>query len=275
MRSIAALIRRRPLVAYYVLTFGISWLVWSPMVIKPENTAIVTPVTMVGAFGPLLAALIGIRTREGRAGVRAWRAAIFRWRVPVAYYAATLLLPFALVFLGYGLFQLLGGAAPEGWTPPPWFTYPILFLLVFFLGGGQEEPGWRGFALLRLEARFSPLVASLILGVLWAFWHLPLFFVPASSQSAAGFPFGAYLVGTTALAVIFTWQFHRTQGSVLLAMALHAGLNAALNWVPILGTGGPVSLFVCIVAVECLVAGALIVVGRLWTRAADQPAPQG
>jgi len=88
--------------------------------------------------------------------------------------------------------------------------------------------------------------------------------VPGSSQSGIGFPFGWYVVHVIAVAVIFTWLFNRTRGSVFLAMLLHAGLNAAPGWIPVLAKEGLLSLLLCFILVEWVLAGALIVGWRLW-----------
>jgi len=103
--------------------------------------------------------------------------------------------------------------------------YPVQFLFVLVLGGGQEELGWRGVALPRLQAACGGTVASLVIGVVWAVWHLPLFAIPASSQY--GQAFLPYAVAVLASSVVLTWLFNATGGSVLLAMVFHASVNAS------------------------------------------------
>jgi hypothetical protein len=95
--------------------------------------------------------------------------------------------------------------------------------------------------------------------VLWALWHLPLFFTPASSQSGSQMPFLLYVPHTVALSVIFTWLFNSARQSVLLAILLHGGLNAITGWVPIHARGGPISLFAWLVLVEWVLATVLLV----------------
>ena len=111
-------------------------------------------------------------------------------------------------------------------------SYPFLFVAIFFGGGPLgEEIGWRGFALPRLQARFGPLRASLILGLLWAFWHLPHFLTsaqrggPGMSLSVLYFNLPVFLVMVVALSIVFTWVFNRTEGSLFIAMLLHASIN--------------------------------------------------
>lgn len=94
---------------------------------------------------------------------------------------------------------------------------------MFLIGGGNEELGWRGFALPRLQEGYTDLTASLVIGFLWFLWHLPLFFVEGSSQ--VGVPLYYYGVAVVALSVVFTWLYNKTDRSVLLPMVLHASVN--------------------------------------------------
>ena len=106
----------------------------------------------------------------------------------------------------------------------------LLFLSNFIHGGLSEEPGWRGFALPRLQARFSPLVSSLILGVIWAVWHAPARFggVEAKSVEDTGVEWMLIVL----LSIIFTWLYNRTKGSVLVGALLHASMNATGHFLP-------------------------------------------
>ena len=101
--------------------------------------------------------------------------------------------------------------------------YPILFLYVFLVGGGNEELGWRGVALPRLQRSYPALVASLFIGVVWFAWHLPLFLVAGSSQ--AGVPVYYYTLAVVALSVVFTWLYNETGGSALMTVVLHESVN--------------------------------------------------
>jgi membrane protease YdiL (CAAX protease family) len=101
--------------------------------------------------------------------------------------------------------------------------------LIFFVGGGQEELGWRGFALPRLLTMYSPVVASIILGLAWSFWHVPLFFSPHAIQNQI--PFFWYVLNTIFFSGILT-NIHQHNKNVILPMIAHAGLNAIGNYSP-------------------------------------------
>ncbi|MFX0052612.1 MAG: CPBP family intramembrane glutamic endopeptidase [Candidatus Hermodarchaeota archaeon] len=134
----------------------------------------------------------------------------------------------------------------------------VVTILFFFLmncihGGLSEEPGWRGFALPRLQARFSPLVTSLILGVFWAVWHAPARFggVEAMSLEDTLINFVLILLVT----VIFTWFYNRTKGSILAPALLHASMNTT-------GAFLPGSLVALILILACMVF--FIFLDRMW-----------
>jgi len=133
------------------------------------------------------------------------------------------------VILLYNQFSGLP-AVPVLSTNTPAFNSPLelvprivlLFLIVGIVNG--EELAWRGFALPRLQAKYNALTSSLILGVLWAVFHLPLFFTVTGS-SQAGWSFSNFLVTTVALTVLYTWMYNNTRGSVLMAYLFHAAAN--------------------------------------------------
>ena len=117
-------------------------------------------------------------------------------------------------------------------------TYLATLSLLLVLGGGQEEPGWRGFALPRMQVSMGPLAASVVLGVLWGLWHLPVFILVPGYNSAgadvasiAGSVFVFTALGTVGQSLLLTWLFNHTGGSVLLAVLAHASLDAATGLV--------------------------------------------
>jgi len=254
------LIRRYPLVTFFVFAYALSWILWIPVVAAGQQVSPVAGLLLIiiGGFGPFLSAIIVTAIVQRKAGLRELRNRIFKWRVGIIWYLFVLSSPIVFALASYCLYILLGGAPQDLSGLQPWYNYFPAILYVFFLGGGQEEPGWRGFALPRLQAKYSALVASVILGLFWAFWHFPLFFSAVSSQSSL--PFVWYLPHCIALAIIFTWIYNGTGGSVLLAMMFHAGLNAVTSWIPISATEGAISQFVAMVIVEWLIVIILILV---------------
>jgi uncharacterized protein len=139
--------------------------------------------------------------------------------------------------MALGPLILPGGLASLlGLGPGYLLTYLSSYVLVVILGGPLfEEPGWRGFALPRLQPLHGPLVGTLILGLLWALWHLPEFLVPSWAESSGGSGFLAivilaivkFVVIATAFAIIITWVFNNTKGSVFMAMLVHASIDTS------------------------------------------------
>ena len=137
------------------------------------------------------------------------------------------------MLLAVAMHVALGGTIGRS----PSFGHMLLaavnFLLVLLLGGLLcEEFGWRGYALPALQERYSWRVASLILGVIWGLWHLPLFYIANTAQSHI--PFALFMVNTVALSVLFAWLFNRTKGSVLPALVLHTAVNAWAWVIPVM-----------------------------------------
>jgi membrane protease YdiL (CAAX protease family) len=262
---------RHPVASFFVIAYAISWGIWSPLVVGGWGRDGMADVLMLaGGFGPPLAAALVVWATEGPAGVRHWAGQILRWRVNIGWYLVAL---FGLLVLGYvsfGVYLLMGGAAGANWQLRPWYAYPLTLAAFLFIGGGQEEPGWRGFALPRLQERYGPLAASLIVGVLWAVWHAPLFLWPGSDQAAI--PFTLYLPALVAFSVILAWLFNGTGGSVLLPMLMHAALNVSTAPAPLpLHPGQQTGPFfgTVQVAVYWLAAATLVVLyrpRRLWKK---------
>lgn len=209
-----SLVKRHPLIAFFVLTLALSWWPW----ILYAFGLYAAP---IASFGPFLAALVVLAITQGKSGIGGLLRRMVRWRVGIRWYAVALLLPVGIALAATALNVLLGAQAPSaadlgGWTGL--FSTFAVVLLIPGIGGAWEEPGWRGFALPRLQAGRSALVASLILGAVWALWHLPL--VVATGQMG-----GWDIVIIMAWTLVLTWVYNGTGGSVLIVMLFHAMFN--------------------------------------------------
>jgi membrane protease YdiL (CAAX protease family) len=211
MSYLVSLIRRHPLISFFVLAYALSW--W-PIAFYAAG---LSPSTII-SFGPFLAALVVLAATQGKTGVVGLLRRIVRWRVGLRWYAVALLLPVVVTAAAAALNVLLLGAkasssvAELGGLTGLFSTFALL-LLIPGIGGSWEEPGWRGYALPRLQTARSALFASLILGVVWAFWHLPLFITGQAPWSDIVF----IIVWT----ITFTWVFNNAAGSVLIVVLMH------------------------------------------------------
>jgi membrane protease YdiL (CAAX protease family) len=212
------------LVVYFGLTFAISWSILIPALsVLPE--ARLTLFYILAAFGPFLSAVITTWISKGRAELRQWLRQAFRLRIPIILYlAGVLLLPLVIGVLHYGLYRVLGGDSDFS-TSLPWYLYLFNLLLVTLLYGGNEEPGWRGYALPALLERVHPVLAAIILGAIHTAWHLPLL-------SQYGTTFWWYLFNLVPLTFVLNWLYLKSRKSVIPVMLLHASTNVIGNFVP-------------------------------------------
>jgi membrane protease YdiL (CAAX protease family) len=236
-----------PLIAYFVLAFGLMWLFVVPLGLSRSHGSGVLPydlsegfgntLYLLGTFiGPTVAALIVTGVTEGRAGVARLLKRFVQWRVRPRWYLVALGINLVIWLLAYAALmgpELLVAAASHWSLLLSTFLPLVAFGMIF--PSIAEEPGWRGFALPRLQQRHGPVVASLILGSLHGLWHLPALM----TQNFGPLPLANYVpfMLTAALAtVIYTWVYNHTGGSVLLAILLHAASNATAGWISTLFT---------------------------------------
>jgi membrane protease YdiL (CAAX protease family) len=211
---VADAMRRRPLTAFFVLAFAYSWSLSLVYLATGSGPAILS-------CGPTLAALTVLPVTKGRAGVRELCRAMLKWRVARRWWAIALLAPIAVTSLATALNVALGAEMPSADDLGNWTTVlptALLILCVPAIGGAWEEPGWRGVALPGLLARQSALRASLVLGVLWSLWHVPVFLTGDQHWSD--------LALVMAVTVVLTWLFENAGASVLIAMVFHALNNS-------------------------------------------------
>jgi uncharacterized protein len=216
------LLRRHPLVVFFVLALGATWATWVPRAAGSSMGALGVLSTWTVAIVAVLTAVV---TGGGRA-LSELAARLVTWRVGWRWYLLVLLGPALFSLTTAGVFVVLGGtwsgAVPD-FLAGNLGLLPLFILIAAFTDGLGEELGWRGFALPRLLLRHAPWGASLLLGLLWATWHLPLLWT--QGRALYGQPFWLLLLDLEARAIIFTWVFLRTRGSVLVAVLLHATTN--------------------------------------------------
>jgi membrane protease YdiL (CAAX protease family) len=185
---------------------------------------------LLGTFAPAFVAL-GLTARaEGRDGVRALLGRMFHWQVRARWYVFAVGY-FAAIKLAVALLhRWVTGAWPR-FGELPWYLMLAATVFSTVVGGQSgEELGWRGYALPRLAARFGLGGASVILGVIWACWHLPLFYLKGADTYGQSFP--VFLLQAVAISVAMAWLWWRTNGSLLLTMLMHAAINNTKDIVP-------------------------------------------
>ncbi|WP_458187528.1 CPBP family intramembrane glutamic endopeptidase [Haladaptatus sp. NG-WS-4] len=256
--SLSGWFERHRVATYVVLTYGISWSLFGLWSVTPESTPVFKTLLFVGGgFGPMAAAVVLLAARGQSLGD--WFRSVFRFRVRPRYYLVALAFPIAALVVASRVHAFVLGGATTVDRLPALYEYPIFLVFIFFLGGGQEEPGWRGYLLPLLQSRYNALIAALIIGVVWAVWHLPLFVFSGTVQS--DMPFWLYVPQVTGTSIVLTWLTNVSRGSVLPAMVLHAGANAVINYYAVGGVTGAttktgyglLTAFVVLVAVVLVV----------------------
>lgn len=239
---------------FLVLAFALSWWPWPLALTNPASNAQVS-------FGPIIAAFLVAAVAGGRRRLVRLLRAVVRWRVPWSRYLIALAGPFlvtAVIAVLAGSFAVIDPAAVSeafGWST--WSAVPLIFATTALLGGPLfEEVGWRGFLLEELQRRRTVLVSTAGVALVWAAWHLPLLISEPTGQRPP-LPFVVWILGQ---AVVLTWIYNISSGSVLLAILFHTAANVSgrLLLEPYVGQDGFLGLWSLMAAAYALVAVVLL-----------------
>ncbi|GAA1753017.1 MULTISPECIES: type II CAAX endopeptidase family protein [Streptomonospora] len=227
-------VKRHPMASFFTSAITLSWIAWTPYILSDHGLGLADIeipglwsqllLMLPGAYlGPIFSAFLVTAAADGREGLRVWAGRLLKWRINWRWYALSLLgVPAALILCGI---PFSGGDVQ---VPPlvVLAAYIPGLVLQFLTTGIAEEPGWRDFALPRMQPYFGPLLGTVILGVIWGIWHLPLFMT-----EWGGFPNVTwaqpveFVVSCVAISVVMTWVFNRTGESLPIAILLHASVN--------------------------------------------------
>ena len=214
---------KHPVIGFYLLAFAISWLGWLPVVagsrgIVPFDHPAFQLLLILPAIGPALAAIVVTQAWEGKTGVTRLLGQLVRWRVEARWWVAAAVAPALFLVAGKAITDVLNlSAAPS--LQGNIVALALSAFVVSLPANLGEEIGWRGFALPRLQKSCSALVATLIVGVLWGAWHLPLFFWVGNPMSS--YPLIAWFAGTVAVSFVYTWLYNGSRGSLLVVTLFH------------------------------------------------------
>src|SRR6266545_4814539 len=224
---LSSLVQHYPLASFFVLAYLISWALWLPLVVAGDGspTGLAFVPLLLGSLVPSAVAIVLVAVLHGKGGVRTVLRRLLIWRVGLGWWAAIVLLSM-LALAAVGVSVLLGGDAPDVTGTVPGAIF--LFLFSIFPGSaGGEELGWRGFALPHLQAGRSALGASVVLGLAWGMWHLPLYLLGSDLRPLS--LFAPWVLLTVASSVILTWMYNGTGGSLLIIVLFHAASNLPLT----------------------------------------------
>jgi len=218
--------------AFFILADALSWIFIIPLIARAQGMLqLQVPFSLhyLTAYGPMLAALIVTEICDGSAGLRELLGRLFKWRVGWLWILISAFSPVLLWAISTLVIFVVSGSLPDlklfgqvNYLPYLGIGTWILWILNSGIG---EETGWRGFALPRLQKKYSALKATLILASGWIIWHFPFFFY-LESYREMGLPmFPVFAIGVAAGAVVFTWLYNSSQGSVLMVILWHGSFN--------------------------------------------------
>ncbi len=276
-------VERFQIAIFFGLTL-FAWVIWVPQAAHRFGYAgwapsVQSPLNALTVWAPGLAAMLLARVAGGRGAPGDLFRQLARWRVHVGWYAAALLFEPAKWALAFGLDRLVGrhyelGAAPllQSFGGATAYMIPValLFTLPNALG---EELGWRAFALPRLERRHGPLLASVILGLFWGVWHLPMWTAWARGELSWHF-FAFMIANMIPLTILFTWLYDRSGRSLLLVVLFHASTAAKGYLLPRLPTFSE-AVILWLAALAVVAFGGFFAGGREATAEGVGTAPEG
>jgi len=230
----------RNLAFFFLLAFGITWIAVVLLgIFDPKMPASLTDAAILffvfiglpGAFGPTAAAFIITAITEGKLGVKALWIRFWNRNLSIKWFLVVLLFYDAFRLVANILARIIDGQTYPivDLANPLWMIIPT-FLQAFILSGLGEEFGWRGYALPRFQAKWSALTSSIIIGLIWASWHIPFFFI--HNQPLYQRNFWEWVPLILLSSIIYTWIFNNTKGSVLAAALFHASFNSSVVLLP-------------------------------------------
>jgi uncharacterized protein len=220
------------------ITFIFSWIVWTPLVlgsfkiipVSDELLSILTlPILMLGVFGPLVGALIVLHQEKGKDSSRKYLRSFLDFHLGWKAYVFPILIFGGSTFIAWFLPELFGEKRLSMLLPSVWTFIPYLLFMIM-LGGGQEEFGWRGYALPLLENKFGIWLANFILGIIWAFWHIPLWFITGTSQTYMNF--GGFILLMVGYSFILSWIRKISGNRPFSGLYVHGLFNAFIPLMP-------------------------------------------
>ncbi len=226
----------RQLFTFFLLAYLISWIIWLPLYGPALGLPHLPTLPFhhaLGGLGPLLASFICTGWYQGPAGVRSLAARCVQVR-PLLYFLIALFAPFLLALAAMFMSRYFDGAAMDyrlmfSGKEFPGFSIAELFLYNMLFFGWGEEAGWRGFALPRLQRRFSALLASVMLTLFWALWHWPLFFYRPGYMAMGWGGTSGWLFSLLTGSILLTWLFNASRGSILICAIFHATIDIAFT----------------------------------------------
>ena len=249
------ILKGNSLIIFYILAFLFPWLIWGTTIAQNHDVlSFHIPQSLAFWIGLTFATYISAFLAGGIPVIRDLLLRLIRWRVQLMMYLAAFTTTGIISAFSIGIYLVWGGTHQVGVSLDPGEIIPSLLFQIFFFGL-TEETAWRGFALPRLQKKLNPLVSSLILGLFWGLWHIPLVFIPGSFQSTI--PFIGFLLSAIATSIQMTWMFNQSKGSVLITAIFHAATDVTIAFLNVMT--GDLRLFWIFITLQWVMAIVLII----------------
>ena len=238
---------------FILLTFLITWGVNIPLALAAHHMIkfnVPRWIEITSTLSPGFVAIILTSIQLGRGSLRVLLLKIFQWRVRLKWYLFALLVPAGCVIASLCIYHSVYRQSVD---LSEWYLPLILFFIFIPFSPLWEEIGWRGFLLPILQSKFHPLLAAVILGLIWGIWHVPMYLVHNPEGDRTGLFLVFFILGTIPLTVLFVWLFNNTKGSLLLTIIFHSAINATFSLFSKLPTG-ELRPFICTMALISLIA---------------------
>jgi uncharacterized protein len=225
---------------FFLMTFMWSWIIWTPLILAsleiipvPEKvlSILTIPVIMIGVYGPLAGALFALHKENGKGSSKKYLRSFLDFRLGWKAYIFPILIFGGSSFIAWFSPELSGEERLQMLLPSAWLFVPYLLIMIL-LGGGQEEFGWRGYALPILESKFGIWFANIILGIIHAFWHLPLWFITGISQTYMNF--WGFILLIVGYSFILSWIRKISGNRPFSGLYAHGLANAFIPLMPTL-----------------------------------------
>lgn len=224
-------------ITFLAITFLWSWIFWIIGLdylkdgMTQETISKFLNFFFVGVYGPTIGAIITTIYYDGFPGVLKLLRKLLIWNIPIRNYAFIIFAPLIFVITGIGLYSFFIGAIGS-FEPMAFVSIPTILWAGFYAGPLGEELGWRGFLLPEFQKSFPALTSSVLIGIIWFVWHIPLFRAPfgtlVSGEAITFIPVTTYFVLLLCISIMITWLVNKSKGSVLAAILFHLSINAGI-----------------------------------------------
>ena len=233
---------------FILFTFLITWGVNIPLALASHHMisfSVPRWLESASTFSPGIVAIVMTLIQSGKMSLKKLLLKIIKWRVNIKWYAFALIVPLLAVSASLVIYHLTFRQAVD---TSEWYL-PLILLFIFLpFSPLWEEIGWRGFLLPLLQAKFSPLFAALILGLIWGIWHIPMYLVHNPEGARTGQFLVFFILGTIPLTILFAWLFNKTGGSLFITIFFHSAINASFTLFSKIPTGELRPFIFCMIA---------------------------